>query len=271
MPQEQDPHAGRKFGEVLGCRIDALDMDAAIERLLAWAVTRSPRYVCACNAHSIVTAWRDAEFRRVINEADLAVPDGAPVAWSLRALGFKGQPRVAGPDLMWRFCAAAEAAGVSVMFLGSTDETLGRLVSKVRAAFPQLVIAGAQSLPFRPMTTSEELQTVDRIHDSGAGVVFLSLGCPKQERWMASHRGALRVPIVGVGAAFDFHAGRLRRAPPWMHRAGLEWLYRLTQDPVRLWRRYLVTNTLFVVGMIFQALGVADDPGALPEKSTHEL
>jgi N-acetylglucosaminyldiphosphoundecaprenol N-acetyl-beta-D-mannosaminyltransferase len=270
MLLQEDLFAGRKYAEVLGCRIDAIDWNDALERLMAWSRVGASRYICACNVHSVVTGWRDDGFKRAINDADMALPDGAPVAWVMRRLGFKSQQRLAGPDLLWKFCAHAQGSDVSVYFLGSTAETVARLEANIRTAFPQLHIAGAVSLPFRALTSSEELEIAERVHSSGAGIVFLSLGCPKQERWMAARRGMIRAPIVGVGAAFDFLAGRVKRAPRWMQRFGLEWVHRLAGDPARLWRRYLATNALFVVGLILQAVGAAQDPGAMPEEIHRE-
>ena len=253
------------------CRIDAIDWNGTLERLTTWATTKASRYICACNVHSVVTGWRDEGFRRAINDADMAIPDGAPVAWVMRRLGFKSQERISGPDLLWKFCEHAEGSAVSVMFLGSTPETVARLEMNIREAFPKLIIAGARPLPFRTLTSNEELELAEEVHASGAGVVFLSLGCPKQERWMASRRGMIRAPIVGVGAAFDFLAGRVKRAPPWMQRFGLEWVHRLAHDPGRLWRRYLVTNALFAIGMLLQLVGAATDPEAMPEEVHREF
>lgn len=202
----------------------------------------------------MVTANRDAEFRQVINEADMATPDGAPVAWMLRRLGFGSQERINGPDLMWRYCEKAAQTGEEIFLYGSTPQTLAELQNKLHAAFPGLKIAGNYSPPFRPLSTEEDARVVDSINASGAGVVFVSLGCPKQESWMAEHRGRVHAVTIGVGAAFDFHAGMVCRAPSWMRDHGLEWLHRLCSEPRRLWKRYLVTNTLFLMGAARQLL-----------------
>jgi N-acetylglucosaminyldiphosphoundecaprenol N-acetyl-beta-D-mannosaminyltransferase len=185
----------------------------------------------------------------------MATPDGAPVAWMLRRLGFAGQPRVNGPDLMWALCERCAASGQPVFLYGSTTATLERLVRRMGEAFPGLKLAGVESPPFQAMTDEEDAAVVKRINDSGASIVFVSLGCPKQEAWMAAHRGRVKAVMIGVGAAFDFHAGIVSRAPVWMRENGLEWLHRLGSEPRRLWRRYLVTNTLFIVGAIRQLLG----------------
>lgn len=232
---------------VLRSPIDALDWDTAIGRIRTWARNRESRYVCICNAHSVVTAWQDASFAAVLEQADMVTPDGTPVAWMMRRLGQPAQRRISGPDLMWRHCEAVEGTGEGVFLYGSTLDTLTALVHALRAAFPALQISGWYSPPFRPLTPEEEQADIDRINESGAGVVWVSLGCPKQELWMARQAGRVLAVMVGVGAAFDFHAGKVSRAPGWMQRHGLEWLHRLASEPRRLWRRYLVTNTLFIV------------------------
>jgi len=240
---------------VLGVPISALSWDQALHNLLAWAIVRQSRYVCICNAHSVVTAASDARFRAALENADMATPDGAPVAWMLRRLGRAAQPRIDGPDLMWRCCAQMAEHGQSVYLYGSTPATLQQLVPRLQQAFPRLRIAGTRSPPFRPPTADEDADDVAAINASGAAVVWVSLGCPKQELWMASHAGRVQAVMVGVGAAFDFHAGMVPRAPQWMQRHGLEWLHRLASEPRRLWRRYLVTNTLFIWGAARQLLG----------------
>jgi N-acetylglucosaminyldiphosphoundecaprenol N-acetyl-beta-D-mannosaminyltransferase len=239
---------------VLGNFIDAIDWEGALTRIETWALARESRHVSICNVHSVVTASRDEAFRKVLAASDMATPDGAPVAWMLRRQGFSGQPRVSGPDLMWALFERCSAAGISIYFYGSTDETLALLTERIRPLFPALRIAGLESPPFRTLTAEEDIVAVERINASGAGVVFVGLGCPKQESWMADHRGRVQAVMIGVGAAFDFHAGTVRRAPAWMRDNGLEWLHRLASEPGRLWKRYLVTNTLFIFGATRQLL-----------------
>jgi N-acetylglucosaminyldiphosphoundecaprenol N-acetyl-beta-D-mannosaminyltransferase len=231
---------------VLGARIDALDWEDAVERLVSWGARRQSRTVCICNVHSVVTAAQDPAFMAVINGADLATPDGMPVAWMLRLLGRRGQQRINGPDLMWRYLGEAERLGQVVSFYGSTEGTLARLRQAMLRAFPALHIGETISPPFRTLSPVEEAAYRERIEACGTAVLFVGLGCPKQERWMAAQRGKLHAVMVGVGAAFDYHAGTIRRAPPWMQRSGLEWLHRLASEPRRLGRRYLVTNSLYV-------------------------
>lgn len=242
----------RNGAKVLGAFIDSLTWERALRTLNVWASSRQSRYVCITNVHSVVTTSQDRDFARVVEEADMATPDGAPVAWMLRKLGFPDQERINGPDLMWKYCEQAASRGESIFLYGGTDETLTILQPKLLSAFPGLTIAGAISPPFRVLSPEEDEADVARINASGAGTVWVSLGCPKQEKWMAAHRGRVNAVMIGVGAAFDYHAGTIQRAPLWMQRSGLEWLHRLASEPGRLWKRYLVTNTLFVLGAVKQ-------------------
>ncbi len=247
------PGPGRTTGKVLNAQIDALSWDAATDRIFGWAHARESRYVTICNVHVVVSAWRDAAYRNIVNASDMAAPDGAPVAWMLRQQGFDGQPRINGPDLMWALCKRAASEYLPVYFYGSTEATLGKLEQRLREAFPALRIR-TEAPPFRTLTAEEDAAAVDRINTSGAGIVFVGLGCPKQERWIAEHRSKINAVMIGVGAAFDFHAGTVQRAPAWMRNNGLEWLHRLASEPGRLWKRYMVTNTLFILGATWQLL-----------------
>ena len=243
---------GRTVGQVLTAPIDALSWDEAIGRIQGWADAHESRYVCISNVHSVVTAGQDVAFGQVLREADMATPDGAPVAWMLRKLGHGGQQRINGPDLMLKYCEVAAGRDESIYLYGGASETLEVLQRVLLERFPGLRIAGAYSPPFRALSEDEDAEVVRRINDSGAGTVWVSLGCPKQEKWMAAHRGRINAVMIGVGAAFDYHAGTIKRAPVWMQRNGLEWLHRLVSEPGRLWKRYLVTNTLFVIGAVRQ-------------------
>lgn len=237
---------------VLEAFIDALSWEEAMAHITRWAENRESRYVCLCNVHSVVTTTRDIEFKVAVNNADMATPDGAPIAWALRRLGFPGQERINGPDLMMNYLAEAERLQQIVFFYGSTEETLTKLRAALARRFPRLRIGGTHAPPFRPLTLAEDEEAVEMINASGAQVVFVGLGCPKQEKWMAEHRGRIHAVMIGVGAAFDYQAGVVRRAPPWWQRHGLEWLYRLGAEPRRLFWRYLVTNSLFIVGILRQ-------------------
>ena len=246
--------AGRTTGEVIGTPIDAVGWEEAIARIERWATLRESRYVCICDVHSVVTASRDISFQKVLKEADMVTPDGAPVAWMLRRMGFVGQPRINGPDLMWRHCAAASASGTPIFLYGSYPETLDALQQELSRAFAGLKLVGSYSPPFRALREDEEAEVLRAINESGAAVVWVSLGCPKQERWMAEYRGRIQAVMIGVGAAFDYHAGTIKRAPQWMQNAGLEWLQRLCAEPRRLWKRYLFNNTVFVFKAAIQLL-----------------
>src|SRR5579884_568631 len=232
---------------VLGVPVDVLRWSDAVERMFEWAAQRESRTVCACNVHSLVTARRNAAHADAVWSVDLAVPDGAPVAWLLRRKGHRGQERIGGPDLMWICCREAAKRGIGIFLCGTTPEVLGELEHRLSLEFPGIRIVGTFSPPFRQASAAEDTALVTLINRSGAGIVWVGLGCPKQEEWLQTHRGRVRAVMVGVGAAFDFHAGRLKRAPVWVRRAGFEWLHRLCQEPRRLAARYIVTNTAFVV------------------------
>lgn len=232
--------------DVIDSAIDALEWEQAIGRIDDWAGRRESRVVCICNVHSVVTARTDPAFAAVLARADMATPDGAPLAWMIRWLVGRAQPRVNGPDLMWRYCGHAALNGTPVFLYGGTDSTLRELQLRLLEHFPGLRIVGGYAPPFRPLSEDEDAAVVAAINASGAGVVWVGLGCPKQEKWMDAHRGRINAVMIGVGAAFDYHSGRIRRAPLWMQRAGLEWLHRLCSEPRRLFRRYFTTNAVFI-------------------------
>lgn len=253
MPsQGRNVNESRRGAPVLGAYIDALSWDETLARLLTWGRSRESRYVAISNVHVVVSAWRAPSFRAVINGADMATPDGAPIAWMLRRQGFATQPRISGPDLTWELCRRCAAEALPVYFYGSIPETLEALRARLNAALPDLIICGLESPPFRPLSAAEDAAVTARINASGAAIVFVGLGCPKQEIWMAEHHGTINAVMIGVGAAFDFHARTIKRAPRWMQDRGLEWLHRLFTEPRRLWKRYLVTNTLFLCGAAWQ-------------------
>ena len=246
--------ANRQRCAVNGAHIDVLNWESALHHLHVWASQQQSRYICICNVHSLVTASQKSQFSTVINNADMATPDGAPVAWLMRLMVHADQQRINGPDLMWKYCEQAQYRNESIFFYGSSEQTLALLQDKLLMAFPTLKIAGAISPPFRKLTSEEDAAIIDEINASGAGTVWVSLGCPKQEFWMAEHRGKINAVMIGVGAAFDYHAGTLKRAPLWMQNYGLEWFYRLATEPRRLWKRYLVTNTLFIFKAVLPVL-----------------
>lgn len=244
------------YRQVLGMRVDATSYADAIMRVLDWARARESRYVCVANVHMAMEAYDNPEFRRIVNAADLVTPDGMPLVWVLRRLGIRDQKRVYGPELTLRLCQAAAREGLSVGFLGGTSETLERLVANLKTRVPGLKVRYAYSPPFRPLTPEEDRRVVEAINATGVRILFVGLGCPKQERWMASHKGRVQAVMLGVGAAFDLHAGRVPQAPSWMQEAGLEWLFRLLVEPRRLWRRYVKHNPRFLILVMMQLLGL---------------
>jgi len=239
---------------VLETFVDSIDWDGALRSIHRWARFRQSRTICCCNVHSVISVRRDVAVYSAIHGADLVTPDGMPIVWMMRRLGFATQQRINGPDLMWKACAMAARQRLAIFLYGSSDATLLALQACLRKHFPDIRIAGVISPPFRNLSVIENECMVARINRSGASLVFVSLGCPRQELWMAQHRGRVRAVMIGVGAAFDYHAGTLTRAPAWMQAHGLEWLYRLCVEPRRLWKRYALTNSLFVLGAARQLL-----------------
>lgn len=220
--------------------------DDAVAVIIRAALRGVPGTVDLMSAHGLVAGARDPKFRAVLNSFDLVGCDGQPVRWALNFFhDARLADRVYGPELTIRLCKAAAEQGVGIYLYGSSPDVIEQLKSNLLDWFPTLKIAGAESPPFRPLTSEEDAAAVRRINDSGAGLVFIGTGCPKQEFFAYEHRHSIKGVQVCVGAAFDFHAGRKKTAPRWMQRRGLEWLFRLTQEPGRLWKRYLVTNTLF--------------------------
>jgi N-acetylglucosaminyldiphosphoundecaprenol N-acetyl-beta-D-mannosaminyltransferase len=231
---------------ILGVRVDATTYDEASARILEWAVAGERRYVCVATVNNVIEARDDAGYREVMNAADLVTPDGMPLVWGLRLLGVPGASRVYGPDLTPILCRRAQALGVPVGLYGATPQVLEAFAGNLRSRFPRLEIAYAYSPPFRDLRRREDERIVADINASGAELLLVGLGAPKQERWMADHLGRVVPVMVGVGAAFDFLAGTKRMAPGWIQRAGMEWCYRLAHEPRRLWRRYLYRNPRFV-------------------------
>jgi N-acetylglucosaminyldiphosphoundecaprenol N-acetyl-beta-D-mannosaminyltransferase len=218
----------------------------ACDRIQAWVAAQTSCYVIAANVHVVMTAYWQRSFRQIVNRAALVTPDGMPLVLGLRLLGMRGQSRVYGPDLMLAWCDRAASLGSPIYLYGGTESMLERLANNLKTKFPELAIVGSHAPPFRPLTLDEETTDVARINASGADVVFVGLGCPKQEEWMARQQGNLKAVMIGVGAAFSFHSGEVSQAPRWMMAWGLEWLYRLAMEPGRLWKRYLVNNPAFL-------------------------
>jgi N-acetylglucosaminyldiphosphoundecaprenol N-acetyl-beta-D-mannosaminyltransferase len=233
--------------KILGMRVDAVNYDSVTQNISEWAQTHEGRYVCVVAVHAVMEGYDHPEYQEIINAADLVTPDGMPLVWSLRRMGVTGQQRVYGPELTLRTLSVAAERGIPVGFLGGTQETIELLVNNVSQHFPAVQIAYRFSPPFRIATSDEDNMIVKDINDSGAKILFVGLGCPKQEKWMAVHSGKVQAVMVGVGATFDFIAGTKRQAPKWMQSNGLEWLFRFSQEPGRLWQRYIYHNPRFVL------------------------
>ncbi len=239
---------------VLGVGVDAVNYEAAVERVIQAARAERPLSVAAVSVHGIMTAVRDAEHRYRLNHVDLVVPDGQPVRWALNLLhGAALRDRVYGPELTWELWQRAAALGIPIFLYGSRADVLQALRARLANRLPQLRIVGCVEGQFRQLTVAERDAAVASIRSSGARLVFVGLGCPKQEVWVYENRDLIGVPAIAVGAAFDFHAGLLPQAPRYLQRMGLEWLYRLSREPRRLWRRYLLTNPPYLALVALQA------------------
>lgn len=239
---------------VVSIRVDATSYTDAATRILEWARARASRYVCVATVNNVMEACDHTDFQSIMNSADLVTPDGMPLVWSLRLFGNPQATRVYGPDLTRVLLSDAERLRVPVAFYGGSADALERLRAFVRLAHPSLPVVYACSPPFRPLTPEEDERITRELNESGAGLVFVGLSTPKQERWMAAHRGRIPAAMIGVGAAFDFLSGVKPQAPRWMMRSGLEWLFRLAAEPRRLWRRYLKQNPRFVIRLAAELL-----------------
>jgi N-acetylglucosaminyldiphosphoundecaprenol N-acetyl-beta-D-mannosaminyltransferase len=258
VPTDTPMRPGRV--DVLGVGISAISLDGAVDTIMGWIAQRERQFVCVTNVHTVMECQRDATLLRIHNESGLTTPDGMPLVWCAKRAGAEGVTRVYGPDLMLALSAALAAQGRSVFLYGTTPRTLELLSARLTSGFPGLRIVGSYAPPFRPLTVAEDADAVRQINESNADVVWVGLGAVKQEYWMASHRESLTASVlIGVGAAFDFHAGTVKQAPLWMQRHGLEWGYRLCREPRRLWRRYLRTNPAFVVGIVRHPARISTD------------
>jgi N-acetylglucosaminyldiphosphoundecaprenol N-acetyl-beta-D-mannosaminyltransferase len=242
--------------DVLGVPLALTDYERTVEWMDATIAACGRGYICVAAVHTVMACQEDDELRAAVLGSSLTVPDGQPLVWAMNALGHELPHRVYGPDLMARYCEHAASTGARMFLYGGRDQdALVRLGLNLRAKHPGLNIVGGYVPPFRPLTAEEEDAVINEINESGADVVWVGIGVPKQEKWMASMRDRLDAPVlVGVGAAFDFHAGLVPQAPGWMQKMGLEWAYRLAQEPRRLWKRYLRYNPRFVIGFLRQWL-----------------
>ena len=240
--------------KILGVSVHATSYRRAVKQITLWAEMNESRYVCAANVHMVMEAYDSQSFMQVVNDADLVTPDGMPLVWAMRRMGIPDQERVYGPELMIKLIEASAQSSIPIGFYGSSPTVLENLVNGIRERYHSIDIKYSFSPPFRPLSDEENIRIINEINSSGAHILFVGLGCPKQERWMAQHKGKISAVMVGVGAAFDFYAGTKPQAPVWMQKRGLEWFYRLFQEPRRLWKRYLYHNPRFMLLVLNQIL-----------------
>jgi N-acetylglucosaminyldiphosphoundecaprenol N-acetyl-beta-D-mannosaminyltransferase len=254
----RDAKSNSSCFNVLGVSVNAMQIPDVIAQMERWISVRGGCHsIAVTNVHAIMEAHHDQSFRRALNSADLVVPDGMPLVWHGRLKGYDLRRRVYGPDLTWEFFRGTQANGYTHFFFGGACGVPEKLAEQLKKYFPNLRVVGTYSPPFHSLSKDEDVQVVEMINLVRPDVLWIGLGCPKQERWMYEHRERLEVPVtVGVGAAFDFFAGRVRQAPPWMREHGLEWLFRLWQEPKRLWHRYTVYNSQFIFYSFLEASGL---------------
>jgi N-acetylglucosaminyldiphosphoundecaprenol N-acetyl-beta-D-mannosaminyltransferase len=237
--------------DVLGIHISVSDMDDTVETFDRWIADGERHLVCVSDMNALLCARADERLTELYNTAGLTLADGMPLVWAGKRAGFERMARVAGPDLLERVMAEAAERGWTQYFYGGADGVAETLRDTFVARHPELRVAGVYSPPYRALSEAEDAEIVDRLNEAKPDIIWVGLGAPKQERWMAEHRDRLDAAIlIGVGAAFDFHTGRLDRAPSWMQRSGLEWSYRLYKEPRRLWRRYVLGIPRFSVGLL---------------------
>ena len=234
--------------KIIKTYVDVISFNEAIDQILKWAEQRESKYVSTMNSHVIVKSWLDLNYRGILNSADLSTPDGAPLALALRLYGYKNQKRVTGPDLMEKLIPKILFRDLKIFFYGSKDEVLEKISLKIRKLFPNAKIH-FKSPPFRKLTLEEEDVINNLIKEINPNIIFVGLGCPKQDIWIYKKRKVINSVFIGVGAAFDFYAETLKRAPIYMQNKGLEWMFRLYKEPKRLFIRYLSSNFLFVFGL----------------------
>lgn len=248
--------------EVLGVRVDAVQIADVVDLMKQWIREKKGCHsIAATGMHGIVEAQNDAGFKQILNNTDLIVPDGAPLVWAGRRRGLDLPRRVYGPDLVLAFCKETQTHGYRHFLYGGEPGVAEQLAESLKRRFPAIQVAGTFSPPFRPLSKGEDDEIVGMISRAAPDVLWVGLGAPKQERWMHEHKKRLNVPvIVGVGAAFDMISGRRRQAPRWMREHGLEWAFRLFQEPRRLWRRYLIYGTQFIVWIVLEGLDLKKFP-----------
>lgn len=245
----------QSYADVLGVRVSAVNMGLAITIADEWLCGNCPGYICVTGVHGVMEAQRDLSLRDILNQGMMNLPDGMPMSWVGRLQGFADMDRVFGPDFMKEFCRLSQHRSYRHFLYGGEPGVAERLKEMLEAQFPGLQIVGTFTPPFRPLAPEEEDELLEQVHSSQPHIMWVGLSTPKQERFMARYVDRLQVPLlVGVGAAFDYHTGRIRDCSPWIKRAGLQWLHRLLQDPRRLWRRYLRNNPVFIAKILLQFL-----------------
>ncbi len=243
----------RKCFDVLGTRIDVTNLKDTSQSILSWVWERKKTYVCIAPVSTIIDCRRNSQYRAIVNDSGMTTPDGMPLVWLGKCAGHANIQRTYGPDLLLRLCEDTQEKGTRHFFYGASDETLARLTRRLKEKFLKINIVGSYAPPLRGLDESESPQVIDQINQANPDILWVGLGSPKQDYWMARHRNPLNVPVmIGVGAAFDFIAGIKCQAPRWMQNAGLEWFFRLCCEPRRLWKRYLLGNSLFVYLLLRQ-------------------
>ncbi|MBC8441501.1 MAG: WecB/TagA/CpsF family glycosyltransferase [Deltaproteobacteria bacterium] len=238
---------------ILKIKVNITSYKKVVKQILNWIdADNAGKYICVSNVHMCMEAFDNPDFCKIVNEADLVVPDGRPLVWAQILLGQKNASQVRGSDLLLTVCKEAEKAGIPIGLYGGTEKTLAAFIAFLKTRYTNLKIPFASSPPFRELTQKEEDNYIHKLNTSGASVLFVGIGCPKQEKWMAKHKDRLNCVMIGVGAAFDFFSGQKSHAPKWMQNAGMEWIFRLASDPKRLWKRYFKHNPRFIYYLIKQ-------------------
>ncbi|MBI9048090.1 MAG: WecB/TagA/CpsF family glycosyltransferase [Anaerolineaceae bacterium] len=244
---------------ILGIAVNAINMQQAIGQIESWVIRKESAYICVTPAHAIMECVNQPELKKIYNESSMTTPDGMAIVWLLKLADHKQITRVYGPDLLLQTCSAFVDRDVKHFFYGGAPHVAEKLVQKLRAINPQVKIAGSYSPPFRALSEEEDATVIKMFKDSGADIIWIGLGSPKQEQWMANHYNQCNAVMIGVGAAFDFLSGTKKQAPYWIQRSGFEWLFRLFSEPKRLWRRY-IKYPKFIWLVIMQKLKIQDFP-----------
>ena len=246
----------QKRARVVSLMTNVCNHESAIEKIVELVKGENGGYVCFSTVHMVMESYDNEEYGEKVNGADFVIPDGMPLVWMQKLQGEKNANRVRANDLMIRLCEYAAENDLKIGFYGGQQKVIDSILERAARELPKLPIVYAFSPPFRPLTAGEDAEITEEIVNSGAQILFMGLGCPKQENWMAAHKNNVSAVMLGVGASFDFYAGNVKESPEWMGNLGLEWLFRLFQEPKRLWRRYLILNPRFVWLAMLQLLGL---------------